>query len=102
VHNQDLIEKFNEIRQVTVDLCKNLVTEDYVLQPCVDASPPKWHLAHTSWFFETFILSPHSKGYKLFHPLYSFFFNSYYNAVGNRTKRNERGLLSRPTVIEIQ
>jgi hypothetical protein len=66
-----------------------------------DASPAKWHLAHTSWFFETFILSPELPGYRPFHPRFGYLFNSYYNAVGERHSRPHRGLLSRPTVEEV-
>lgn len=99
--NPELVKKYNDIRAYTVRMCENLEIEDFVLQPITDASPPRWHLGHTSWFFETFILTPNIKGFSVYHPLYSFFFNSYYNAVGTRTKRNERGLLSRPTVKEV-
>src|SRR5260370_25680494 len=66
-----------------------------------DASPPKWHLAHTTWFFETFVLSPHQSDYKAFHPAFNYLFNSYYEAVGQRWPRPQRGLLSRPTVSEV-
>ncbi len=75
--------------------------EDYVVQPVVDASPPKWHLAHTTWFWEEFVLSKHADGYKRFHPRYAFLFNSYYDSVGERVLRLHRGNMSRPTVAEI-
>src|SRR4029077_12925948 len=75
--------------------------EDYVIQSMPDASPVKWHLAHTSWFFETFILIPHFPNYRPFHPDFGVLFNSYYNAVGPRWPRPDRGLLSRPTVAEV-
>ena len=65
-----------------------------------DASPPKWHLAHTSWFFETFVLA-NTPGYRVYHPAYKYLFNSYYDAVGARHPRPQRGLLSRPTVTEV-
>jgi hypothetical protein len=67
----------------------------------VDVSPPKWHLGHTTWFFETFILVPNLKGYKLFDEAYGFVFNSYYETVGNRVLRTDRGNLSRPSVEEV-
>ena len=67
-----------------------------------DASPVKWHLAHTSWFFETFVLTPHLQDYRPFHPQYGVLFNSYYEAVGPRWPRAQRGLLSRPTVDEVR
>jgi ergothioneine biosynthesis protein EgtB len=95
------LEKFRHTRQMTEDICKPLVIEDYLPQPMVDVSPPKWHLAHTTWFFETFLLSRFMPGYKPFHPDFNFLFNSYYNNVGARTARNRRGFLSRPTVEEI-
>ena len=66
-----------------------------------DASPAKWHLAHTTWFFETFVLAPHATGYEVFHPSFSYLFNSYYNAVGDRLARPERGLMTRPTLDEV-
>ncbi len=65
-----------------------------------DASPVKWHLAHTTWFFETFVLIPHAPGYEPFHPSFGYLFNSYYNAVGDRLPRPRRGLMTRPTLEE--
>lgn len=96
-----LVEEFHRIRQHTVQLCSRLETEDYGLQPVPFVSPAKWHLAHTSWFFETFILKPHLLGYKPYNDQFHFFYNSYYEALGERTLRAERGQLSRPTVREI-
>jgi ergothioneine biosynthesis protein EgtB len=78
-----------------------LGTEDYVIQSMPDASPVKWHLAHTSWFFETFVLVPHLPGYRLFRPEFGYLFNSYYNAIGPRWPRSLRGQLSRPSVEEV-
>jgi len=78
-----------------------LELEDYVVQSMPDVSPAKWHLAHTSWFFEQFVLRPHLAGYPVFHERYEYLFNSYYEAVGPRHARPERGLLTRPTVEEI-
>ncbi|MGF1636153.1 MAG: ergothioneine biosynthesis protein EgtB [Cyclobacteriaceae bacterium] len=90
-----------ETRQYTEHLCVNLEIEDYGLQASEFVSPVKWHLAHTSWFFETFLLIPLLKDYKPFHPKFNFFFNSYYEAIGQRTQRAERGQLSRPTVKQV-
>jgi ergothioneine biosynthesis protein EgtB len=82
-------------------ICATLKTEDYVVQPTVDVSPPKWHLGHTSWFFETFILLPHVPDYARYNPSYPFVFNSYYESFGARVIRTNRGNLSRPTVEEV-
>jgi len=89
------------VRQFTERLCQPLVTEDYVIQAMPDVSPPKWHLAHTSWFFETFILAQTSPEYRSPHASYAYLFNSYYVAAGERHCRPKRGLLSRPTVEEV-
>lgn len=99
--SQDLSQLFLSTREQSEKICKPLKTEDYVVQPIVDVSPPKWHLAHTSWFFEEFILDGHLPGYKRFHPQYAYVFNSYYESVGKRVVRTDRGNLSRPTVEEI-
>ena len=96
-----LKKQFIEIRTYTETICKPLEIEDYVAQPVVDVSPPKWHLAHTTWFFEQFILSAFDPGYTVFHPRYNYIFNSYYNTVGERVLRHNRGNLSRPTVNDI-
>jgi ergothioneine biosynthesis protein EgtB len=92
---------YKAIRQHSELICRPLKTEDYVVQPVVDVSPPKWHLGHTTWFFETFILRPYSQDYKEFDPAFNFVFNSYYEGVGARVVRTNRGNLSRPTVDEI-
>jgi len=97
----NLSEKYKTVRNYTEELCKPLHTEDYVVQPVVDVSPPKWHIGHTTWFFETFILKPYLKGYKEFDPQYNYVFNSYYETVGARVIRTDRGNLSRPTVEDI-
>ena len=97
---ESLLVRYEEVRRRTSSLCAPLATEDFVVQAMPDASPTKWHLAHTSWFFETFVLKPASVGEPI-HDQYSYLFNSYYNAVGERTPRAERGLLSRPTVAEV-
>ena len=96
-----LLDEFFKVRVWTEKLTEPLETEDFVVQPIQDVSPPKWHLAHSTWFFETFILKPFAKEYREFHPDYNYLFNSYYNHVGERSQRNERGFLSRPTVAEI-
>jgi ergothioneine biosynthesis protein EgtB len=96
-----LVSAFVETRRRTEQLCQPLETEDYVVQSVTDVSPPKWHLAHTSWFFEHFILDPNDSGYARFHPLYGYLFNSYYNLAGKYHPRVKRGVLSRPTVPEI-
>jgi ergothioneine biosynthesis protein EgtB len=97
----ELLARFNAIRTTSVQLCEPLQTEDYVIQSMDDVSPPKWHLAHTTWFFETFALADFAPGYRPFHPAYKSLFNSYYNAVGEMWPRNRRGQLSRPTVAEV-
>ncbi len=96
-----LVSFFSETRQHTENICKPLEIEDYVVQPIVDVSPPKWHLGHTTWFFEEFILKPHKPGYKLFHEDFAFIFNSYYENIGKRVIRNDRGNLSRPSVAKV-
>jgi len=96
-----LVEKYLEIRKYSEQICEPLQTEDYVVQPVADVSPPKWHLGHTTWFFETFILIPFSANYHVYNDDYNFVFNSYYETVGNRVIRTDRGNLSRPSVNEI-
>jgi ergothioneine biosynthesis protein EgtB len=96
-----LVSRYRGVRSLSEELCAPLAVEDYVLQTMEDVSPPKWNLAHTSWFFETFLLKPSSPDYREFHPLYNYLFNSYYEAVGERHPRPERGMLSRPTVAEV-
>ncbi|HVS91178.1 MAG TPA: ergothioneine biosynthesis protein EgtB [Mucilaginibacter sp.] len=96
-----LADRYKEVRKLTEQICDPLETEDYVVQPVADVSPPKWHLGHTSWFFETFILIPYFMGYQEFDPEYNFVFNSYYESVGSRVIRTDRGNLSRPTVADI-
>ncbi len=98
----DLAECYKKVRQRTDAICEPLQTEDYVVQPVVDVSPPKWHIGHTTWFFETFILKPYFAEYQEFDPNYNFVFNSYYESVGARVIRTDRGNLSRPTVIDIK
>lgn len=97
----DLLLQYKSVRQRTEAICSPLEVEDYVVQPIGDVSPPKWHLGHSSWFFETFILKPHVGGYQVFDDQYDFVFNSYYEGVGARVIRTDRGNLSRPTVSQI-
>lgn len=94
-------DRYTSVRRYTEFICEPLATEDYVVQPVEFVSPPKWHLAHTTWFFEEMILVPHYKNYTRFHPQYSFLFNSYYEALGDRVLRPDRGNMSRPTVEEV-
>ncbi len=98
---RDFAARYREVRSFTERLCQPLVTEDYIVQSMNDVSPTKWHLAHTSWFFETFILVPHLAGYEPFDPHFRYLFNSYYVTVGDRHCRQNRGLLSRPTVEDV-
>jgi ergothioneine biosynthesis protein EgtB len=97
----NLLEKYKEVRKRTEDICEPLQTEDYVVQPVVDVSPPKWHIGHTTWFFETFILKTFYQDYREFNTDYNYVFNSYYETVGARVIRTDRGNLSRPTVSNI-
>jgi len=97
-----LAQRVADVRAVSVSLCAPLATEDFVVQSMPDASPAKWHLAHTTWFFEQFVLAPHVPGYRVFDEQFGFLFNSYYETVGARHRRPERGLLTRPTVDEVR
>lgn len=94
-------EKYRTIRARTHAICEPLKIEDYIPQPVAFASPAKWHIAHTSWFFEEFVLCAQVSGYQRFHKDFAFLFNSYYNAIGERTLRAERGHLTRPGVEEV-
>lgn len=96
-----LLDFFLETRTHTETICEPLEIEDYVVQPIVDVSPPKWHLGHSTWFFEEFILKPHARGYKIFDDDFSFVFNSYYETLGKRVVRSDRGNLSRPSVEKV-
>lgn len=98
----NLVEAFKTVRNKSIAICDPLETEDYVLQPIGDVSPPKWHLGHTTWFFETFILIPHFFNYQPFNSNYNYVFNSYYETIGARVIRTDRGNLSRPTVSEVK
>ncbi len=96
-----LLTSFLQTRSDTEEICAPLEIEDYVVQPIVDVSPPKWHLGHTTWFFEEFILSKCCNNYTRFNSEYAYVFNSYYESIGKRVIRTNRGNLSRPTVSEV-
>jgi len=96
-----LASRYREIRATTEELAVPLSAEDCAIQSMPDASPVKWHLAHTSWFFETFVLAPNQTGYAIHDPAYRVLFNSYYNSVGEKHPRPQRGLLSRPTLESV-
>ena len=99
--NMSLQSQYKSIRKHSEKICEPLQKEDYVVQPVADVSPPKWHLGHTTWFFETFILKPHLSNYQEFNTEYNYVFNSYYETVGARVIRTDRGNLSRPTVTDV-
>lgn len=96
-----LAERYRRVRAFTGYLCRPLTVEDHGLQACPEVSPPRWHLAHTTWFFETFILVPHRRGYVRRDPACEYLFNSYYNGVGEQYPRRQRHLLSRPTLAQV-
>ena len=98
---KNIITQFKEVRNYTLALCEPLKIEDFTPQSAVFASPPKWHIAHTSWFFEEMILKSFVDDYQVFNDEYSFLFNSYYNSIGKRIERHQRGLITRPSVEEI-
>jgi ergothioneine biosynthesis protein EgtB len=98
--SEKLLARFHEVRNFSGRLSENLVPEDCVVQSMPEVSPTKWHLAHTTWFFETFILKKWVPGYRDAVPEYAYLFNSYYNAAGTMHRRDLRGLISRPTVAE--
>src|SRR5881628_2649964 len=99
---RDLASRLFETRALTLDLAARLSDADATIQPFPDASPAKWHLAHTTWFFETFVLRDHVLGYTPFDERYAFLFNSYYEAEGPRHARPRRGMLSRPSLDEVR
>jgi ergothioneine biosynthesis protein EgtB len=96
-----MIDRFLRIRQISEQLCKPLLIEDYSLQASEFVSPPKWHLAHTTWFWEEFVLTKYAENYVLYDEDFHFLFNSYYNNVGKRILRPARGLMSRPSVAAV-
>src|SRR3954466_12794413 len=97
----ELLRRYLQVRCLSKKICETLELREYVIQTMPEASPTKWHLAHTSWFFETFLLKQFLSDYQSPHPQYGFLFNSYYNAVGPFFSRPHRGMLSRPTVAEV-
>jgi ergothioneine biosynthesis protein EgtB len=98
----ELLGRYRQVRTALEAACAPLAPEDLVVQSMPDASPAKWHLAHTTWFFETFVLSDPALGdYRPFHPRFGYLFNSYYDAVGDRHPRPKRGLLTRPSADEV-
>ena len=98
---EGLLARFRHVRSLMVELVRPLSDADATIQPFPDASPAKWHLAHTTWFFETFVLRDHLRGYRPFDENYAFLFNSYYEAEGDRHPRPKRGMLSRPSLDEV-
>ncbi|OED33703.1 hypothetical protein BHE17_15085 [Planococcus maritimus] len=98
---ETLTGRYAEVRNVTMKLIEPLEKEDFIIQSDADVSPPKWHIAHTTWFFERMILKEFKSGYEEFNARFDFLFNSYYNSIGPYQPRHERGVLSRPTVEEI-
>lgn len=99
--DRTLLREFHATREYSVKACESLELEDYGLQAAEFASPPKWHLAHTSWFFETFLLKAFASRYETPDPAYEVLFNSYYNAIGKQHPRAQRGLLSRPSLSRV-
>src|SRR5690349_13072355 len=97
-----LVRRFMRVRGRTMGLVATLSPEDQMIQSMPDVSPSKWHLAHTTWFFETFILKKFAPAYQSEIPEYAYLFNSYYNAAGDMHRRDLRGLISRPTVREAE
>lgn len=95
-------EQFLEIRHQTEEICNSLQPEDTSIQPVDYVSPPKWHLAHTTWFFEQFVLTEHKTNYKVFNADFAYYFNSYYNTIGERVIRSDRGFMTRPTLAEVK
>src|SRR6516165_4719436 len=100
-HTQPILDQYQAVRRMSRRICSPLAVEDHSLQPMPDASPAKWHLAHTTWFFETFLLAGYMQDYRPFHPAFRNLFNSYYNAVGDRPLRALRHILSRPGLDEV-
>ena len=97
----DLSAPYRRVRDWTLELCAALSVEDCCVQSMPDASPVKWHLAHTTWFFETFVLEPWERGFQPFNEAFRVLYNSYYNAVGDKHPRPERGLLTRPAFATV-
>ena len=98
---EGLLARYQRVRTLSETICAPLEVDDYQLQSIVETSPPKWHLAHVSWFFETFLLQEFLPGYRSFHPRFAYLFNSYYYQVGKMHPRPRRGMLSRPTLQQV-
>jgi ergothioneine biosynthesis protein EgtB len=98
----ELADSYPLIRKATTGLAERLSAEDCALQSMADASPVKWHLAHTTWFFETFVLARFARGYREFHSAFRHLYNSYYNAIGEQFPRAQRGLISRPSLAQVR
>lgn len=98
----DLLKHYHGVRSATETLCAPLSAEDCTVQSMPDASPVKWHLAHTTWFFEFFVLSPFARGYRPFREGYEYLFNSYYFSIGEQYPRRRRGVISRPGLEEVR
>ncbi|MDB5425010.1 MAG: hypothetical protein JWQ29_2426, partial [Phenylobacterium sp.] len=94
-------ERYRAVRQASEALTRGLTPEDQLAQSMPDASPTKWHLAHTTWFFETFVVAPRVAAYKPFDPRFGYLFNSYYEALGPRQPRPDRGLITRPSQADV-
>ena len=101
MQSNQLSKLFSSTRTRTEKICAPLKTEDYVVQPIIDVSPPKWHLGHSTWFFEEFVLKRYVSDYRSFNEQYAYVFNSYYESAGDKVYRSDRGNLSRPTVQEV-
>ena len=101
LHQANIARRYDEVRAQSLQLIKGISAEDCALQSMADASPLKWHLAHTTWFFETFVLERFARNHTPFHPAYRYLYNSYYNAIGEQYPRARRGLLSRPALDDI-
>ncbi|MBW3544566.1 MAG: ergothioneine biosynthesis protein EgtB [Bacteroidetes bacterium] len=98
---RELLLSYSKIRATSEEICSPLQTEDYVVQPVVDVSPPKWHLGHTTWFFEEFVLVNNLPGYQRYDEQFAYIFNSYYESMGKRVVRTNRGNITRPAVEEV-
>jgi hypothetical protein len=98
---QQLLHQYQMVRSKSLEICSAIETEDYTVQPMADVSPPKWHLGHTTWFFEELLLVRFYPDYSRFNTQYSSLFNSYYKALGAHTLQADRGNLSRPTVNQV-
>ena len=101
LNRTELASFYRSVRETTESLCAPLLPEDHVVQSMPDVSPPKWHLGHTTWFFEQFLLRRFARGYAPFHERFGYIFNSYYESFGERVARDHRGALSRPSVQEV-